>query len=128
MSHRRFCLVLLHSCPDTVHRFLLHETQTSSPLIEGSSAAKSPRIGITPAVADCRYRAPLSPRLRGLNYYIVNPPFCQVATNYLKNPRANNRMSSYPTARLIFCPLSIPALLIPITSPCIFKTAPPELP
>lgn len=25
-----------------------------------------PRIGITPAVADCRYRAPLSPRLRGI--------------------------------------------------------------
>ena len=26
--------MLLHSCPDTVHRFLLHETQTSSPLID----------------------------------------------------------------------------------------------
>ena len=77
MSHRRFCLVLLHSCPDTVHRFLLHETQTSSPLIKGSSAAKDPQIRITPAIADCRYRAPLSPRLRGLTNYIVNPDFCQ---------------------------------------------------
>ena len=27
---------------------------------------KGPRIGITPAVADCRYRAPLSPRLHGV--------------------------------------------------------------
>ncbi len=50
---------------DTVHRFLLRETQTSTSLIEGSFAGKSPRIGITPAVADCGYRAPLSP-LRGI--------------------------------------------------------------
>ena len=57
--------MLLHSCPDTVHRFLLRKTQTSTPLIEGSSTGYKPRIGITPAVADCRYRAPLSPRLHG---------------------------------------------------------------
>ena len=42
----------------------MRETQTSTPLTEGSSHSKSPQIGITPAVADCRYRAPLSPRLR----------------------------------------------------------------
>ena len=58
--------MLLHSCPDTVHGFLLRKTQTSTPLMKGSSARYIPRIGITPAVADCRYRAPLSPRLRGL--------------------------------------------------------------
>ena len=63
-AHRRFHLVLLHSCPDTVHRFLLRKTQTSTPLIEGSATGYKPRIGITPAVADCGYRAPLSPRLR----------------------------------------------------------------
>ena len=57
--------MLLHSCPDTVHRFLLRKTQTSTPLIKGCSARYKPQIGITPAVADCRYRAPLSPRLRG---------------------------------------------------------------
>ena len=56
--------MLLHSCPDTVHGVPLRETQTSTPLTEGSSHAKGPQIGITPAVADCRYRAPLSPRLR----------------------------------------------------------------
>ena len=58
--------MLLHSCPDTVHEFLLRKTRTSAPLTEGSFTLKSPRSGITPAVADCRYRAPLSPRLRGL--------------------------------------------------------------
>ena len=58
--------MLLRSRPDTVHRFLLRKTQTSTSLIKGSFTAKQPRFGITPAVADCRYRAPLSPRLRGI--------------------------------------------------------------
>ena len=57
--------MLLRSRPDTVHRVPLRKTQTSTPLMKGSSTAKLPRLGITPAVADCRYRAPLSPRLRG---------------------------------------------------------------
>jgi len=57
--------VLLHSCPDTVHRFPLRKTQTSTPLSQGSPAVSCPGRGITPARADCRYRAPLSPRLRG---------------------------------------------------------------
>ena len=57
--------MLLHSCPDTVHEFLLRKTQTSSPLIRGSPAVDDPRGDITPAGADCRYRAPLSPRLHG---------------------------------------------------------------
>ncbi len=35
-AHRRFCLVLLRSRPDTVRRFLLRKTQTSSPLTKGS--------------------------------------------------------------------------------------------
>ena len=60
--------MLLHSCPDTVHRVLLRRTQTSTPLMKGCSAEKRPRFGITPAVADCRYRAPLSPRLHGIYY------------------------------------------------------------
>ena len=57
--------MLLRSRPDTVHGFLLRKTQTSTSLIRGSSAVLHPRFGITPAVADCRYRAPLTPRLHG---------------------------------------------------------------
>ena len=41
-AHRRFHLVLLHSCPDTVHGVLLRKTQTSTSLIEGSFAMKEP--------------------------------------------------------------------------------------
>ena len=64
-AHRRSRLVLLHSCPDTVREVLLRKTQTSTPLTRGSPASPYPRRDITSARADCRYRAPLSPRLRG---------------------------------------------------------------
>lgn len=37
----------------------------ATPLIRGSPARSHPRRDITSAGADCRYRAPLSPRLRG---------------------------------------------------------------
>ena len=57
--------MLLRSRPDTVHRFPLHKTQTSTSLTKCCPTVKQPQIGITPAVADCRFRAPLSPRLRG---------------------------------------------------------------
>ena len=64
-SHKRFFLMLLRSRPDMVHRFLLRRTKISTPLIPGSPSAGFPRKDITPAIADCRYRAPLTPRLRG---------------------------------------------------------------
>ena len=64
-AHTRFLLVLLHSCPDTVRGFALRETQTSTPLIEGGYTRRHPRENITPTRADCRYRAPLTPRLHG---------------------------------------------------------------
>ena len=41
-AHRSFRLVLLHSCPDTVHGFLLRKTRTSTPLTGGSPAVKTP--------------------------------------------------------------------------------------
>lgn len=43
-AHRRVCLALLHSWPDAVHRFLLRKTQTSTPLIEGSSTIEVLRL------------------------------------------------------------------------------------
>ncbi len=41
-AHRRICLVLLCSHPDTVHKVLLRKTQTSTPLTKGSSARIRP--------------------------------------------------------------------------------------
>ncbi len=65
-AHGSFHLVLLCSHPDTVHGFPLRKTRTSTPLIKGSCTRQSPQSSITPTGADCRYRAPLTPRLRGL--------------------------------------------------------------
>ena len=59
----RFCLVLLRSRPDTVHRFPPRKTQVSTPLNKGSSTRMSPLRNITPTIADCRYKVPLTPRL-----------------------------------------------------------------
>ena len=78
-AHGRFSLMLLHSCPDMVQRVPLRETKTSAPLTRGSFTRKYPRQNITPAVADCRYRAPLSPRLCGPVKYTWTGAFCQVA-------------------------------------------------
>ena len=70
--------MLLHSCPDTVQRFPLRKTKTSTPLTRGSFTVKHPGQNITPALAACRYRAPLTPRLCGLVKYTWKPWFCQV--------------------------------------------------
>ena len=64
--------MLLCSHPDTVHRFPLCKTQTSTLPRKGGSINNIPQIGMTPAVADFRYRAPLMPRLHGLSLYREN--------------------------------------------------------
>ena len=70
--------MLLRSRPDMVHEFLLRKTQMSSPLISGGSIKSRPLPNITPAIADCRYKVPLTPRLHG--YFIINVIYqlCQV--------------------------------------------------
>ena len=78
-AHGRFSLMLLHSCPDMVQRVPLRETKTSAPLTRGSFTRKYPRQNNTPAVADCRYRAPLSPRLCGPVKYTWMTTICQVS-------------------------------------------------
>ena len=65
---RSFCLVLLRSRPDTVHRFLPRKTRISTSRTRGSFDQNSPRHSITPTVADCRYRVPLTPRLHNSRF------------------------------------------------------------
>ena len=62
-AHKRSYLGLLHSWPDPVHKFLLRETQKSTPLIKGSSTIDNPLRDITPTIADWWYKVPLPPRL-----------------------------------------------------------------
>ena len=66
-AHKSFCLVLLHSCPDTVHRFLLRKTQTSTSLIEGSFAMKEPSDWHHPRCSGLRVQGTaISPAARKL--------------------------------------------------------------
>ena len=64
--------MLLRSRPDTVHRVPSRETQTSTSLSGGSPADCRPLRNITPAIADCRFKVPLPPRLHGLLFYMIN--------------------------------------------------------
>ena len=64
--------MLLRSRPDTVHGFPSRETQASTPLIKGSFTSKRPLRNITPAIADCRCKVPLPPRLHE-NYCSLFP-------------------------------------------------------
>lgn len=66
-AHRRFHLVLLHSCPDTVHGVLLRKTQTSTSLIEGSFAMKEPSDWHHPRCSGLRVQGTaISPAARNL--------------------------------------------------------------
>ena len=66
-AHRRFHLVLLHSCPDTVHGVLLRKTQTSTSLIEGSFAMKEPSDWHHPRCSGLRVQGTaISPAVRKL--------------------------------------------------------------
>lgn len=62
MAHRGNCLVLLYPYPDTVRSPRLHKTLVSTLLIRRSLPFIPPRKTIGPAVADCRFRAPQTPR------------------------------------------------------------------
>ena len=91
--------MLLHSCPDTVRKFPLRETQTSTSLTTGGSESDAPRHIITPAVADCRYRAPLSPRLHGtisilvLHWNVNQNQFPGRETTRFSQPQTKRRES-----------------------------------
>ena len=49
----------------------------SSPLIPGCSINYCPLPNITPAIADCRYKVPLLPRLHGISIILVTYACCQ---------------------------------------------------
>ncbi len=82
-AHERFHLVLLCSHPDTVHRFPLRKTRTSTPLTEGSHESGYPLPAITLPKADLEYKAPLLPRLYGFSSIIVLQFF--VKSHRIKN-------------------------------------------
>ena len=78
------CLVLLYSYPDTVHRVKLHKTLGSTSLISiGPLNTRSRDRHVSSAIADCRYRAPLTPHLAQLYYFILIFKYLQlIQLNY----------------------------------------------
>ena len=59
--------MLLHSCPDTVHRVLLRKTQTSTPLIKGSYAMKKSSVRHHPCCSGLQVQGTaISPAARNL--------------------------------------------------------------
>lgn len=65
--------------------FYCARTLMSTPLSMGSFTSRHPRQDITSAKADCRYRAPLSPRLCGILSIISFTILCQVIYKSLKS-------------------------------------------
>lgn len=45
---------------------------------------------MTPAIADCRYREPLLPRLRGLIIILLDADCCQVKQKFLQSKRMDS--------------------------------------
>ena len=69
--------MLLHSCPDTVHRFLLRKTQTSTPLFRGSPTVKTPSVGQHPCYSGLQVQgAANAPAARFFDYTFYGPD-CQ---------------------------------------------------
>jgi len=63
-AHEKIRLMLLGSPPDMVHGISLRKTDLSTPLTRYGWHITPDRVWeFIPAVADCRYRAPLTPRL-----------------------------------------------------------------
>ena len=56
-------LVLLYPYPDTVRECALHKTLLSTFLTACGLPQPAPRKAFSPAIADCRFRAPLTPHL-----------------------------------------------------------------
>ena len=77
MAHEQIRLVLLYPYPDTVHGNSLHKTLRSTSLTECGLPRAYPKEAFGSAVADCRYRAPLTPHLAQQIYCIPNPKILQ---------------------------------------------------
>ena len=81
VAHATVRLMLLRSRPDMVHSATLHGTLLSTLLICSKPPKARPRTAFSPAVADCRFRAPLAPHLAQYKHY--KPKLCFLQLNIL---------------------------------------------
>ncbi len=76
-AHGNFCLVLLCSQPDTVHRHPLRKTQTSSPLIKGSNMSQKPSAYHHPCYSGFQVQGAAAPPAARWLQYNHFPEICQ---------------------------------------------------
>ena len=76
-AHGNFCLVLLCSQPDTVHRHPLRKTQTSSPLVKGSNMSQKPSAYHHPCYSGFQVQGAAAPPAARWLQYNHFPEICQ---------------------------------------------------
>lgn len=89
MAHAIDRLALLYPYPDAVRGFALHKTLTSSRLTSRSQPYDKPGGTISLAVADCKYRAPLSPHSAQCIHF--NPNRKKLQAKYYESLKNNCR-------------------------------------
>lgn len=87
-------LVLLYPYPDTVHGSPLHKTLSSTLLIGLSHPCDAPGRTCGLAIADCKFRAPLTPHLAQHTHSITKNFFLQAKIG--KNDEKNALQKNYP--------------------------------
>ena len=85
MAHRLSCLVLLYPYPDTVRSGRLHKTLLSTLLVRRGLPLTKSGGAVDPAIADCRFRAPLTLRPARCKYYIKSKYKLQVNFAHIAN-------------------------------------------
>ena len=97
-------LVLLYPYPDTVHGRPLHETLRSTLLAEFDHPYDAPGRTYGLAIADCKFRAPLTPHLAQPYYFILKRLLMQ-----LKKGRKIKKLliKSYFDKKMLYIPLLI---------------------
>ena len=97
MAHAIDRLALLYPYPDAVRGFALHKTLKSSRLTARSQPYDKPGGTISLAVADCKFRAPLSPRSAQCNHF--TPNFKKKQGFYVRNKKiiVENRPRGFAT-------------------------------
>ena len=111
--------MLLHSCPDTVHRVLLRKTQTSTPLIKGRPRSEKPSVRHDPCCSGLQVQGTaISPAARKFYDLVV------LVLLYLESLCLSTVLSFrtfikpfIPAASFsLFLLPALPALLFPVSS------------
>ena len=77
-AHPYVCLMLLGSPPDIIHRYELRKDPPLNKALSMQRHKQGPRKAFTPTIADCGFKAPLTPRLVW-PYFISHPRYYNIS-------------------------------------------------